>query len=113
MMASEHDVAFDKIKAFVNRETNNDILTTLRPFFEEEIRHRYKKQLVELGEAKSDLSVCTAALRDNGFITFELEARLSAIRDTLNTPMHEIGSDAIENTRALAEQVIDVVYNEL
>jgi wobble nucleotide-excising tRNase len=113
MMATEHDVAFDRIKAFVNRETDNDILTTLRPFFEGEIRHRYKKQLIELGEAKSDLSVCTVILRDNGFITVELEARLSAIRDTLNTPMHEIGGDAIESTRALAEQVINVVYNEL
>jgi wobble nucleotide-excising tRNase len=113
MMATEHDVAFDRIKAFVNRETDNDILTTLRPFFEGEIRHRYKKQLIELGEAKSDLSVCTVVLRDNEFITVELEARLSAIRDTLNTPMHEIGVDTLENTRALAEQVIDVVYNEL
>lgn len=113
MMATEHDVAFDRIKAFVNRETNNDILTTLRPFFEGEIRHRFKKQLIDLGEAKSDLSVCTVALRDNGYITAELEARLSAIRDTLNTPMHEIGDDALENTRALAEQVINIVYDEL
>lgn len=113
MMATEHDVAFDRIKAFVNRETNNDILTTLRPFFEEEIRHRFKKQLIDLGEVKSDLSVCTAVLRDNGFITADLEARLSAIRDTLNTPMHEIGSDALENTRGLAEQILHVVYNEL
>lgn len=113
MMATTHDVAFDRIIAFINRETNNDILTTLRPFFEGEIRHRFKKQLIDLGEAKSDLSVCTAVLRDNGFITAELEARLSAIRDTLNTPMHEIGGNALENTRALADQIINVVYNEL
>lgn len=113
MMATEHDMAFDRIKAFVNRETNEDILTTLRPFFEEEIRHRFKKQLLELGEAKSDLSVCTAALRDNEFLDVDLEARLSAIRDTLNTPMHEISESALENTRALAEQVLNIVYNEL
>lgn len=113
MMATEHDMAFDRIKAFVDRETNEDILTTLRPFFEEEIRHRFKKQLVELGETKSDLSVFTAALRDNNFLDVEIEARLSAIRDTLNTPMHEIGGDALENTRALAEQILDVVYNQL
>jgi wobble nucleotide-excising tRNase len=113
MMATEHDVAFDRIKAFVNRETNEDILTILRPFFEGEIRHRFKKQLLELGESKSDLSFCTAALRNNGYITNELEARLSAIRDTLNTPMHEIGDAALENTRTIAEQVLNVVYNEL
>lgn len=113
MMATEHDIAFDKIKAFVSRETNIDILTSLRPFFEEEIRHRYKKQLRELGHAKADLSVCTAALRDNGFMTTDLEARLSAIRGTLNTPMHEIGGDALENTRALAGDILDVVYNGL
>lgn len=113
MMATEYDVAFDRIKAFVNRETNNDILTTLRPFFEGEIRHRFKKQLIDLDKAKLDLSACIVALRDNGFISAELEARLSAIRDTLNTPMHEIGGDAIESTRALADQIINVVYNEL
>lgn len=113
MMATEHDAAFDRIKAFVNRETNDDILTTLRPFFEGEIRHRFKKQLIDLGEAKSDLSFCIAALRNHGYITAPLEARLSAIRDTLNTPMHEIGGDALENTRALADHIINVVYNEL
>ncbi|WP_158259541.1 AAA family ATPase [Photobacterium sp. GB-72] len=113
MMATEHDIAFDRIKAFVNRETNVDILTNLRPFFEEEIRYRYKKQLGELGHAKADLSVCTAALRDHGIMTTELEARLSAIRDTLNTPMHEIGGDALENTRTLAGDILDVVYNGL
>lgn len=113
MMATEHDVAFDRIKAFANRETNDDIITTLRPFFEGEIRYRFKKQLTDLGHAKLDLSVCINALRNNGFITAELGARLSAIRDTLNTPMHEIGGGALENTRALANQVMDVVYNEL
>lgn len=113
MMATEHDIAFDKIKSFVDRETNTDILTSLRPFFEEEIRHRYKKQLRELGHTKSDLSVCTAALRDNGFMSSDTEARLSAIRDTLNTPMHEIGNDTLENTRALAGDILDVIYNRL
>ncbi|EPH7218880.1 AAA family ATPase [Serratia marcescens] len=113
MMATDHDIAFDRIKAFVNRETNDDILTTLRPFFEEEIRHRYKKQLSELGHSKSDLSQCTSALRDAGFMTPQLEARLSAIRDTLNTPMHQIGGGAIENTRTIAVDILDVVYNNL
>lgn len=113
MMATEHDIAFDKIKSFVDRESNTDILTSLRPFFEEEIRHRFKKQLRELGHAKSDLSVCTAALRDNGFMSSDTEARLSAIRDTLNTPMHEIGNDTLENTRALAGDILDVIYNRL
>ncbi len=113
MMATEHDIAFDKIKSFVDRESNTDILTSLRPFFEEEIRHRYKKQLRELGHTKSDLSVCTAALRDNGFMSSDTEAKLSAIRDTLNTPMHEIGNDTLENTRALAGDILDVIYNRL
>jgi len=27
--------------------------------------------------------------------------------------MHELGAGALENTRALAQQVLDVVYNEL
>ena len=113
MMATEHDIAFDKIKAFVQRETHDDVLTSLRPFFEEEIRHRYKKQLGDLRVTKEDLSVCTQALRDAGFMSVQLEARLSAIRDTLNTPMHEIGGDALENTRTLAADILDVIYNGL
>ena len=113
MMATEHDIAFDRIKAFANRDTNDDIITLLRPFFEGEIRYRFKKQLIDLGQAKSDLSICINALRNNGFINDELGGRLSAIRDTLNTPMHEIGGGALENTRGLANQVLNVVYNEL
>jgi wobble nucleotide-excising tRNase len=110
MMATDHDMAFDKIKAFVSRETNEDILTTLRPFFEHEIRHRYKKQLHDLNVAKEDLSVCTRALKDNGIMSVALEAKVSAIRDSLNTPMHELGDNVIDNTRSLAASILDVIY---
>ncbi len=113
MTASDHDIAFDRIKAFVERATNDNISTELRPFFEEEIRGRYKKQLAELGIIKEDLSVCINTLRDNRIISEELATRLNALRDSLNTPMHEIGQDAVENTRAIAGQILDVVYNQL
>jgi wobble nucleotide-excising tRNase len=110
MMATDHDMAFDKIKAFVDRVTNDDILTTLRPFFEHEIRHRYKKQLQDLNVVKEDLSVCTRTLRDNRMMSVALEARISAIRDSLNTPMHELGDSGIDNTRSLAASILDVIY---
>lgn len=113
LMATTHDIAFDKIKAFVDRETNEDILNTLRPFIEEEIKHRYKKQLLDLGVSKSDFSVWITSLKDNNYITVDMEARLNSIRNSLNTPMHEIGSDALENTRSLAREILDVVYNGL
>lgn len=113
MTATAHDIAFDKIKAFINRETHDDIVTTLRPFFEAEIRYRFKKQLIDLGEVKSDLSTCIISLRNHNFITADIEARLNTIRDALNTPMHEIGDSSLENTRALASQILNLVYNEL
>ncbi|MDM5271198.1 AAA family ATPase [Sulfurovum sp. zt1-1] len=113
MTASDHDVAFDRIKAFVERATNNNIITELRPFFEEEIRSRYKKQLAEFGVSKEDLSVCINTLNDNGILSDTLAARLNSLRDSLNTPMHEIGQDAVENTRSIANQILLVVYNEL
>lgn len=114
MIASDHDIAFDRIKAFVERETHDDLRTSLRPFIESEIRFRYKKQLIELGKSLfSDLSPCIEALKDNGNISSDVEAKLSSIINSLNTPMHEIGADAIENTRSLAEQILNVVYNDL
>ncbi|TQV89389.1 AAA family ATPase [Aliikangiella coralliicola] len=113
MTATEHDAAFDRIKAFVDREVNDNIITELRPFFEVEIRGRYKKQLTELGVSKEDLSVCINTLCNNGIISNSLAAQLNALRDSLNTPMHEIGQGALENTRSIASQILDVVYNEL
>lgn len=113
MTASDHDVAFDRIKAFAERATNNNIITELRPFFEEEIRSRYKRQLAEFGVSKEDLSVCINTLNGNGVLSDTLAARLNALRDSLNIPMHEIGQDAVENTRSIANQILDVVYNEL
>ena len=114
MIASDHDVAFDTVKAFVDRETHIDIRTTLRPFLESEIRFRFKKALVELGKTPlSDLSPCVEALKNNGNISPDVEAGVTSIINSLNTPMHEIGGDPLENTRSLAEQILNVVYNDL
>lgn len=114
MVASDHDIAFDRIKTFVARETHDDIRTSLRPYLESEIRFRFKKPLIELGKTRlSDLSPCLTALKNNGNITSDVEARLSSIINSLNTPMHEIGDDPIENTRSLAEQILNIVYNDL
>ena len=114
MIASDHDIAFDTIKAFVDRETHIDIRTSLRPFLENEIRFRFKKPLVELGKSPlSDLSPCIEALKNNGNILPDVEARVTSIINSLNTPMHEIGGDTLENTRSLAEQILNTVYNDL
>ncbi|MFT6163742.1 MAG: wobble nucleotide-excising tRNase [Zhongshania aliphaticivorans] len=114
MIASDHDIAFDNIKAFVDRETHLDIRTSLRPFLETEIRSRFKKQLVELGKTPlSDLSPCIEALKNNGNISADVDARVSSIINSLNTPMHEIGGDPLENTRSLAEQILNIVYGGL
>ena len=114
MIASDHDIAFDTIKAFVDRETHVDIRTSLRPFLESEIRFRFKKSLVELGKTPlSDLSPCIEALKINGNISPAVEARVSSIINSLNTPMHEIGGNPLENTRSLADQILNVVYNDL
>jgi len=113
MMATDHDLCFDRIKAFVGRATNDNISTVLRPFLEEEVRARFKKQLSDLGHSKSDLSVCIDALRDHNFISNDLAAKLSTIRDSLNNPMHELTQDAVENSRSVARQILDVVYDDL
>lgn len=113
MMSTEHDLAFDRIKAFADMVSNDNVLTELRPFFEEEIRHRYKKQLNEYGVTKEDLSVCINTLKINNVISPTLATTLNTLRDSLNTPMHEIGESALENTRAIANQILDVVYNQM
>ncbi len=114
MIATDHDLAFDRIKAFVERDTHEDLRTSLRPFLENEIRFRFKKPLIELGKTLlSDLSPCVDALKVNGNIFPDVSVRLSSIINSLNTPMHEIGGDPIENVRSLAEQILNIVYNEL
>jgi energy-coupling factor transporter ATP-binding protein EcfA2 len=115
MIASAHDIAFDKIQAFVNREINKDIdmIRDLRPFLEEEIKHRFKKQLKGLGIIKSDMADWITALENNGHISTVLANKLQAIRNTFNTPMHELGDEYIENTRALAHKILNIVYDEL
>ena len=114
MMATDHDLAFDKIMAFNNREIQGDILRLLRPFFEEEIRRRFKKQLLQLGlSLTDDLSNCITKLGQNNYIEPSIEVRLNAIRDTLNTPMHNLEEGSIENTRALSEEIMQIIYHDL
>lgn len=113
MMATDHDLCFDRIKAFVSRTTNDNISTVLRPFLEEEIRARFKRQLSDLNLSNSDLSHCIDGLRNNNHISNELALKLNNIRDSLNTPMHDLTQDAIENIRSVAKQILDVVYYDL
>ena len=112
-MASDHDLAFDRIKAFTSREKNDNIFTSLRPFLEEEIKYRYRKQLLELGVINQDLSDWISSLKDHSVISEALAVRLHAIRTTLNSPMHGDDDSVIENVRSVADQILDVVYDEL
>jgi hypothetical protein len=82
-------------------------------FIESEIRFRFKKPLVDLGKNLNDISTCINALKDSRHITADVGIQLSSIINSLNTPMHEIGDDSIENTRALAKLILNVVYNDL
>lgn len=114
MMATAHDIAFNKINDFVNRVSNCNVLTELRPFLEEEIRIRYKKQLTTLGVSKKTFHKRITALSDKGIISSALAKKLSNLRNSLNIGMHVLSSHStIEDVRSLAEETLNVIYDEL
>ncbi len=113
MTATDHDIAFDRIKGCVERTHNHDIINELRPFLETEVRTRYKQQIGSLGVTKAQFKTVLDALKDNAVISETLWARLNAFRTSLNPPMHSLAVGALDNTRAAAQDVLNVVYNEL
>lgn len=114
MTATAHDERYMEIMDFVNRGTQDNKITKLRPFIEDEMRQRYRLPLVALNLTESDtFNDCIEALKDNGHINDTVARSLHDYRTTLNLPAHELDLWTTEDSRSYAEGMMNFIYHDL
>jgi wobble nucleotide-excising tRNase len=114
LTATEHDDAFNEIQAFINNQTQDNKILQLRPFLETEMRHRYKRQLIGLGlTGKTDFAVCIDSLSDNEHISEYIAREIHGFRNTFNPPMHILMQMNIEDSRNIAGEMFELIYQRM
>ncbi|RBM61435.1 hypothetical protein DLR72_17095 [Vibrio paracholerae] len=114
MTATAHDERYMEIMDFVNRGTQDNKITKLRPFIEDEMRQRYRLPLVALNLTEKDtFNDCIEALKNNGHIDVTVATSLHDYRTTLNLPAHELDSWTLDDSRSYAEGMMNFIYNDL
>lgn len=114
MTATAHDEAYDEIMSFIERKTQDNKITMLRPFLETEIGNRYKLPLKRLGLNESDsFGKCIESLAEHKYISTETAASLNGYKNLLNIPSHELASWSFEDSRAQAQNLMNFIYSDL
>ncbi|MCR9909700.1 AAA family ATPase [Vibrio campbellii] len=114
MTATAHDERYMEIMNFVNRHTQDNKITKLRPFIEDEMRQRYRLPLMALNLTENDtFNDCIEALKNNGHIEAAVATSLHDYRTTLNLPAHELDLWTLEDSRSYAEGMMNFIYHDL
>lgn len=114
MTATAHDERYMEIMDFVNRHTQDNKITKLRPFIEDEMRQRYRLPLMALNLTENDtFNDCIEALRENGHIEASVATSLHDYRTTLNLPAHELDQWTLDDSRSYAEGMMNFIYHDL
>jgi wobble nucleotide-excising tRNase len=114
MTATAHDERYMEIMDFVNLRTQDNKITKLRPFIEDEMRQRYRLPLSDMNLTERDsFNDCIEALKNNSQIDDAVAVLLHDYRTTLNLPAHELTSWSLEDSRSYAKGMMDFIYNRL
>lgn len=114
MTATAHDEVYSEIMSFVERKTQDNKITMLRPFLEVEMRNRYKLPLKKLSLNESDsFGKCISSLEENSYISATTAASLNGYKDSLNIQSHELPFLNLDDCRTQAQNLMDFIYSDL
>lgn len=114
MTATAHDERYTEIMDFVEFRTQDNKITKLRQFVEDEMRQRYKLPLTVLNlNERTSFNDCIVALEENGHISNRAAVLLHDYRTSLNIPSHELELRSLEGDRNYAKAMMEFIYNDL
>lgn len=109
-----HDENFKAIMEMVKGTTKEKRITQLRPFFEHEIRQRFKAQLDRLGVSnKASLSTCTRELYDKGMVDADVFRDMENYRNELNPEMHTLNELSFSDLQSFSASLIEFIYERM
>ncbi|NQV17822.1 MAG: AAA family ATPase [Armatimonadetes bacterium] len=111
---TEHEKAFNKIESFINRKHNEDISKNLRPFLENEIKLRFRKQILDNKLENLNLEKIIDGLYENKiFVENTKDYIHNNFRIILNPEHHTLSENNPEDIRTLAQDMMNFIYSDL
>ena len=102
---------FSKIQSFINRESEVDIRSDLRPFLESQyLPHFYIKEFRAFAESDTPFGTLSEKI-DALFSDEEVRAKFHEFRTMLNPDSHLFTSSNEEDIRSFAREMMEYLYN--
>lgn len=106
-----YDKVFSRIQSFINRESEVDIRTDLRPFLESlYLPHFYIKEFKAYTESNTPFSTLNEKI-DAIFLDETVRAKFHEFRTMLNPDSHLFTSSNEEDVRSFAREMMEYLYN--
>jgi wobble nucleotide-excising tRNase len=112
-VVSDQERIFKKVCDFIDGTTEQPIDHDLRRYLENEIRGRYRLQLLQLALTHRSLSDMISGLVANNVIKPIVGEEAHAFRRDLNQPHHTLETRSRVDWVSTAERVFDFVYHRL
>jgi len=107
----EHNMKFLKIYDFINRRSQDDIKSDLRPYLENQLKRVFNKQIIDFDIDNSNLESLIDSLKENDVITGTIKEKLHEFRKTLNPDSHIFTTNNDEDLRNIAKELIEIVHS--
>lgn len=106
-----YDKVFSRIQSFINRESEVDIRSDLRPFLESlYLPHFYIKEFKAYTESNTPFSTLNEKI-DAIFLDETVRAKFHEFRTMLNPDSHLFTSSNEEDVRCFAREMMEYLYN--
>ncbi len=107
----EHNIKFLKIYDFINRRSEDDIKSDLRPYLENQLKRVFNKQIIDFDIDNSNLENLIDNLKENDVISDAIKEKLHEFRKTLNPDSHIFTTNIEEDFRNIAKELIEIVHS--
>ena len=106
-----YDKVFSKIYAFINRESDTDIRSDLRPFLESQfLPHFFIKEFKEFTEGDTPFRTLNEKI-EAIFLDEDVKAKFHEFRTMLNPDSHLFTTSNEEDIRNFAREMMDYLYD--
>ena len=106
-----HDKALEKIDSFISAEIDEDISKDLRKYFENEIRRRYRYQIIKLKIENVMMKDLVVRLNENSIIDEAIKDKILDYLRILNPEHHAYTSSNSEEWRSIAKEILDFLFS--
>lgn len=111
LTATTYDKIFSKIQAFINRESEEDIRSDLRPFLESQyLPHFYINEFKSYSASSTPFGTLSDKI-EAIFIDQNVKAKFHEFRTMLNPDSHLFTSSNEEDIRNFASEMMNYLYN--